>query len=73
MGTTFKLFFPRVAEMAENLVRPVEESGSWAGSGTILQRNGTTITTETRKCRVVVIPIEENSKIAWHCSSLMHF
>jgi two-component system cell cycle sensor histidine kinase/response regulator CckA len=35
-GTTFKLFFPRVAEMAENLVRPVEESGSWAGSGTIL-------------------------------------
>ena len=35
-GTTFKLFFPRVAEMAENLVRPVEELGSWAGSGTIL-------------------------------------
>jgi acetate kinase len=36
------------------------------------ERNAATISTETSKCRVVVIPSEEDSQIARHCRSLMH-
>jgi CheY-like chemotaxis protein len=35
-GTTFKLFFPRIAEIAENPTPPVQELGPRTGSGTIL-------------------------------------
>lgn len=35
-GTTFKLFFPRITEIAEKLNHPLEESVPWIGSGTIL-------------------------------------
>jgi len=36
------------------------------------ERNAATISTETSKCGVVVIPSEEDSQIARHCRSLMH-
>ena len=36
------------------------------------ERNAATISTDTSKCRVVVIPSEEDSQIARHCRSLMH-
>lgn len=35
-GTTFKLFFPRIAEIAEKPVHSVQALGPWTGSGTIL-------------------------------------
>jgi acetate kinase len=34
--------------------------------------NATTISTETSKCRVAVIPSEEDREIACHCRELMH-
>src|SRR2546426_616952 len=36
------------------------------------ERNAATISTEASKCRVVVIPSEEDSQIALHCRSLMY-
>src|ERR1700730_4655084 len=36
------------------------------------ERNAATISIETSKCCVVVIPSEEDSQIARHCRSLMH-
>jgi len=35
-GTTLKLFFPRIGEIAEKSTRPVENVGPWKGSETIL-------------------------------------